>query len=625
MNDAPNPSPATPLRELYRQMWAHAEGARVHLVGALTLQLASQGLKLALPWMAAQAINAIQTGGRDGLGAAARWVLLSLALHVLSWALHGPARVLERTAALRVRRTAADRLYERLVRAPLAWHDRHHSGDLHHRASQASHSLGRFTESQFIYLHNAIQVTGPLLALWWLSALTGSIAFAGFVLIGVAVLRFDRVLMRLAAEENQAERRYAARMLDFVGNISAVASLRLQDATRRLLDARLLAVFKPLGRSILITEWKWCTVDLLSVSLGWALVAIYAISSLGGGSAAAGAGAAAAAGATLLIGNLFMVHAYAQQAAGVMGSMAAHYQGLVRMQADHGSAEAIRHAPQVAVPAAAPAAIDAPRATGWQALELRGLGYVHRAVDARDGRGGVQDIALTLRRGERVALVGASGSGKSTLLRVLAGLYGAQQGEIAIDGVVQPGQRDAGALATLIPQEAEIFETTVRENLCFGDETVDDAALQRAIATAAFDEVLAGLPEGLETPMTERGFNLSGGQRQRLALARGVLAARGRSLLLLDEPTSALDPVIERHVHERIEHAFADACIVAAVHRLSLLDRFDRVVFMAAGRIVDVGTAAELAARQPAFAGMLQGARAAERAEVARPAAVSAT
>ncbi|MCV4754076.1 hypothetical protein OFC37_31930, partial [Escherichia coli] len=86
---------------------------------------------------------------------------------------------------------------------------------------------------------------------------------------------------------------------------------------------------------------------------------------------------------------------------------------------------------------------------------------------------------------------------------------------------------------------------------------------------------------------------------QRLALARGVLAARGSSLLLLDEPTSALDPVTERQVHERLSQAFPDAAVVASVHRMGLLAHFDKVVLMAGGRVVDVGTPDELAERQP--------------------------
>jgi ATP-binding cassette, subfamily B, bacterial len=307
----------------------------------------------------------------------------------------------------------------------------------------------------------------------------------------------------------------------------------------------------------------------------------------------------ASAGEALLIGNLFMVQQYAQQAAGVLCSMAANYQGLAHKQADFASADIIRHAPQATNPTTS-------ARSDWHRITLHDIDYAHDSGDTGTARGGIRGVSLELRRGERLALVGPSGSGKSTLLRVLAGLYHAQAGHISVDGAVEPGRRHAAEWATLIPQEAEVFEATVRENLTFG-QPVDEAALRRAVHTSTLDEVLAGLPQGLETTMSERGFNLSGGQRQRLALARGVLAARDQSLLLLDEPTSALDPLIERHVQERIEQAFAGACIVAAVHRLSLLPHFDRVVFMVDGRVVDVGTAGELCARQPMFAAMAGG------------------
>jgi ATP-binding cassette subfamily B protein len=145
----------------------------------------------------------------------------------------------------------------------------------------------------------------------------------------------------------------------------------------------------------------------------------------------------------------------------------------------------------------------------------------------------------------------------------------------------------------------------VRENVVFG-ATPEPGALERAIRVSALDEVLVTLPEGLDTFISERGANLSGGQRQRLCLARGVLAARDSSLVLLDEPTSALDPMTESSVLERLCDHFEHACIVASVHRMSLLRHFDRVVLLVAGRVVDSGPAIELAARQPLFARMLE-------------------
>jgi len=556
-------------------------------VAALGLLGSAHGLKLALPWMAAQAINSIQTGGADGLPSAAQWIAAIVGLQVVTWLLHGPARLMERNVGLRVRRSLADTLYGRLARAPLAWHERHHSGDLQHRVHQAGTALGSFSQSQFIYLQNLINLAGPVIALLLLSRLTGMLAIVGFVATAVVILRFDAALMVLAARENQAERRYAARLLDFVGNISAVASLRLQDATRKLLDTRLLAVFEPLRRTIVLNELKWCSVDLLTVVLTWGLVVVYALTR-----------SSVAAGGTVLIGSLFMIYQYAQQASGVLGAMASNYQNLARMQTDFASADVIRDAPE-------PAERGAPLDTGWARIDVHGLGFTHAA----SGRGGIDDVNLVLRRGERIALVGPSGSGKSTLLRVLAGLYDADRGHVAVDKVAHLGRRHVADVATLIPQEAEVFEASIRENITL-DQPMTDADVARAVHVSALDAVLADLPLGLGTPMAERGFNLSGGQRQRLALARGVLAARDSSLLLLDEPTSALDALTEHVVHERLDTANPDACIVSALHRMSLLPHFDRVVFMVDGAVVDTGTADEVAARQPLFAAMRAGAAA---------------
>jgi len=597
------PVAAASLGVLYRSIWRFAEGARGALVGAAALLTASQALKLTTPWFAGQAINALQQGGAGAAGRAALWVgaigLVSMAV----WAMHGPGRVLERNVGVRVRSGVSDALYARLSHAPLAWHERQHSGELHDRVSQASHALHNFAQSQFIYVHSIVTFVGPLLALSLISAPLGAGAMFGYAFVAVLIVAFDRRLMRLQASENELARRYAAGLLDFVGNAATVLSLRLQASTRRLLGRRLESTFAPMKASIVVNELKWCAVDLLSIAMTWSLVVVFAWRS---GDAAG----------PLLIGSVFMVYQYAQQAGGVLGSIASNLQGFARARTDYASADAIWNAPQVRESSAA---VD-PR---WQRIDAVDLVYERaaaskdcapavksparrRATDAllpaavEERAGGIRHVSLALTRGERIALVGPSGSGKSTLLRVLAGLYDVQHGRFEVDGIARLGLQHLASVATLIPQDAEVFEATVRENLAFG-EPVDAAAIEAAIATSGFTTVLETLPLGLDTPITERGMNLSGGQRQRLCLARGLLAARGSSLLLLDEPTSALDAVTEAEVHRRLAESFAEACIVASVHRMSLLEHFDRVVLMDEGRIVDSGTVGELLGRQALF------------------------
>lgn len=550
-------------RDLYRALWQHAHGVRRHLLGAAGLLSAAQLLRLTMPWLAAQAINALQQGQMDVAG---RWIVYLIGIYLLSWLLHGPGRILERNVGVRVRERLSDQLYARIAMAPLAWRDGRHSGELQHRVVQSSRALSDFAQNQFGYLQSAFNFVGPIVALALLSRTSGVIAITGYVAVAIIILRFDRTLMQLARAENDAERRYAAALLDFVGNASTVVGLRLQAASRKLLGHRMDAVMVPLRRAVMVNEGKWFAVDLLGMGLTWILVVVYVLQTRQPGQA-------------VLLGTIFMIYQYAQQAATVVGAMASNFQSFARMHTDYGSAEPIWDAPGDADAVTPPIVADAP----WQSLELRAATLRY----ADDARGGLHGIDLNLQRGARIALIGPSGGGKSTLLRMLAGLYRPQHGELLCDGA--PIDWAAlRTLGTLIPQEAEVFEASVEENLTFG-EPADAAALQSAVHTGVFDEVLERMPDGLASALNERGGNLSGGQRQRLALSRGALAAQGSSLLLLDEPTSALDPQSEGRVFERMFEAFPTACIVASVHRPSLLSRFDTIVVVEAGRVTDAG------------------------------------
>jgi ABC-type multidrug transport system fused ATPase/permease subunit len=152
-----------------------------------------------------------------------------------------------------------------------------------------------------------------------------------------------------------------------------------------------------------------------------------------------------------------------------------------------------------------------------------------------------------------------------------------------------------------VPQDSEVFENTVRYNLTFGTR-VPENIIRQALAMSAFDEVLPKLPHGIDTDIRERGVNMSGGQKQRLALARGLIAAQHSSLLLLDEPTSSIDQITEGVIFDRIFRAFADKAIIATVHRLHLLPRFDHIILMENGAIVEQGDFTTLLARQGLFA-----------------------
>jgi ABC-type multidrug transport system fused ATPase/permease subunit len=582
---APSPPSPNPIDAgLYRGIWRYAAGARVAMTASMGLLMGSQALRLAVPWFAAQAIDALQKGGTAGMARALEWVLCVMGASVASWMLHGPGRVLERRVGMRVRETLSDELYTRLTAAPLAWHDRHHSNDMQQRVRQSTQALYEFSANQFIYLQSLVGLVGPLVALAALSPVIGLAAFLAFGALALVSMRIDRTLMRLSMQEMEAERRYASGMADFLGHIGTVLSLRLQDASRRLLQGRLARIFVPLGRNIVVNEAKWCMVDLVSTLVTWALVVAFVWLQSRNTTG------------VIAIGAVFMVQQYASRTAAVATDMTGRLQGLSRTRADYASARPIFDAPEAEPARALPA--------DWRRIVVRDIAYRHASAAPDSPPLGLDELALA--RGERIALVGGSGAGKSTLMRVLAGLYAAPGVVVEVDGVVQAGVHSLAAIATLIPQEADVFEGSVRENLDFGT-ALPDVALAAAMHGSAFDAVLSGLDGGLDFAVAERGSNLSGGQRQRLCLARGALAAAGSSVIFLDEPTGALDPITEARIHDNLGRTFPSACIVASVHRMSLLAHFDRVALMEAGRLVDIGPLAELRDRQPEFARMLEG------------------
>jgi ABC-type multidrug transport system fused ATPase/permease subunit len=271
--------------------------------------------------------------------------------------------------------------------------------------------------------------------------------------------------------------------------------------------------------------------------------------------------------------------------------MAANLQNFSRFRADYASAEPIWNASE-------PALEGAPVKSDWHTIRAHDIEFTRLRVDG--SRSGLHGVDIRLNQGDRIALIGPSGGGKSTLLRVLAGLYAPQKAQYDVDGEAAEGVRSLASIATLMPQETEIFEATLRENLTFGVPRTDEE-IERVAWLSALDAVANSLPQKWNMPLSERGINLSGGQRQRLSLARGLLAAEHSSVLLLDEPTSALDQATEAIVFERLREGLRNTCIVASIHRLGALVYFDRIIVMAEGRVVDSGTVAEILERQPAF------------------------
>ncbi|MDD5585443.1 MAG: ABC transporter ATP-binding protein [Alphaproteobacteria bacterium] len=557
-----------------RQAWHYAGAGRGRMLLFYGLFVLANVFIVLQPVVLAHIVNAVQAGGAFMARNALLWCAAYAGTAVGFWAFHGPARIIERRLAFSISRRFITSLYRKVTEMPLRWHQDHHTGDTINRVTKAGKALSTFSQQQFIPIQLAVRFIGSILLLaiysWWVAVVATALS-AGLFL---AIRRFDRNLIPLIGVVNEREHRLIAGVFDYIGNIVTVLTLRLQQSTNNEIRHRFLAMRHPYWQEILLNEWKWVVINIVLIFMQAGQVGAYIAVTLW-------------LGKPLVIGTVVAIFQYQMMINQIFfqGSLAAEQ--ILYQRTDVRAVESLlKDHRRLAVVAGE----ERPR--DWKNIRIEGLTFTHN--ETGDQLEHLRNVNLSIGAGQKIALVGTSGAGKSTLLALLRGLYEIQDAKLIIDSTPYASLKPLAAFTTLVPQDTEIFENTVRYNMTLGID-LPQAALREAMHIAAFGEVAQKLPEGIETDIRERGVNLSGGQKQRLALARGLIAARDSSLLLLDEPTSSVDMETESAIFDRLFAAISGKAIIASVHRLHLLPRFDWICFMRDGEIIQQGSFAELA------------------------------
>jgi ATP-binding cassette, subfamily B, bacterial len=222
--------------------------------------------------------------------------------------------------------------------------------------------------------------------------------------------------------------------------------------------------------------------------------------------------------------------------------------------------------------------------------------------DSEQHTGVFKELTLTVAPGEKIGLIGPSGGGKSTLTRLLLRFDDLQNGEITVDGqdIAAVTQTSLRKSIAYVPQEPLLFHRTIRENIAYGKPDATDEEITAATRQAQADHFIRGLPKGYDTTVGERGVKLSGGQRQRVAIARAIL--KNAPILILDEATSALDSESEVAIQKALWELMRGRTAIVVAHRLSTIQRMDRIIVLDDGQIVEVGTHKKLLAKKGLYA-----------------------
>ncbi|RBL89603.1 ABC transporter ATP-binding protein [Chitinophaga flava] len=507
-----------------------------------------------------------------------------MALHLLEWAFHGPARVMERQLAFKLSRNFLQERYHQALHLPVKWHQDNHSGTVINRIRKAYEALKEFFSHGFMYLHALSKLIFSLVAMVYFSPLYGAIGVAMGIICVFAMIRFDKPYIETLEAVNEGEHAVSANLFDSLSNIMTVITLRLEKSMENGLLGKVAAIWPPFRKNAYINEWKWFVAEML-IALIYCVIALGYIFQHW------------VPGEVFLVTNLVILLGYVNQFTSVFSDVAWQYTDIVQYNTAVETASNIsdsykeHHRPDTA-----PTLPD-----NWETVDIRELNFSHRATYLEShAPQSLHQLEVQIGRGKKIALIGESGSGKSTLLAILRGLYEPEEDTVVrVNGEPYPLATIYESV-TLFPQEPEIFENTIAYNvtlgLPFSKEEIMDVC-----ESAHFSEVIALLPEGLDSDIREKGVNLSGGQKQRLALARGILAARDSEIILLDEPTSSVDPKTEAMIYSKMFKTFSDKAIVSAMHRLHLLPQFDYIYVLQQGRVVAAGDFKYLREHSPIF------------------------
>ncbi len=561
-----------PVIYLTLKLWEYSKGNRKNVVLYSIMLIIANMFNLISPLVIAKVLNIIQEDGLVSTNLYSIMLYLSVFIFIELgfWTFHGPAMIILAKNSFLVRANYKRYLLDGTMSLPAQWHTDHHSGDTIDKIEKGTSALYRYSSESYEVIQTLVLFLGSYIALMYFNIHASYIVLLMMIITLGIVLRFDSHLVKKYRELYWAENRISAKIFDVVSNITTVIILRTERLVSRAIFRKIVQPFRLHIKTAKLDETKWFFVSICTATMMVLVLTSYIYFNF-------------LAGTAIMIGSIFALYSYIGRIKGLFFRFADRYSTIVREKT------AVQNAEEISDEFAKKKKTRPVKLSKeWKELKIDSLKFSYHTEEGADLH--LDNISLTIKNAEKIALIGESGSGKTTLLKIIRELYTPRHVKLYLDGnLLKNSFKDISRHIALIPQDPEIFSTTIKNNITMGiNKKLSD--IKKYTDMARFTDVVKHLPKKLNSNIVEKGVNLSGGQKQRLALARGLMACEDKSIILLDEPTSSVDFRNETAIYDNIFKEFKDKTIISSIHKLHLLPMFDTIYFFSNGKIIAQGS-----------------------------------